>query len=336
MDGLTERLSQAEIDIDGANAAIELKASKDDLDAVSLRLDGAERTLTAKADIVRVEAIETEITGLVKVEDIEAHVLKVLQYADLSQADLDVGYLDASSAQIATLDTNSITTNFLSVGGKTFNPDDYVTSGTLGNYATRSWVIENYATVSDISQTLDGYVMQGELDGYATEAWVRENFSKASATYKPTVIERYGSVSGTSIPVQTLNESGTVLLTGTVDAGDVYDSGYSSGNRAGFSSGYNSGYTAGQASIDTGAYYDEGYEAGYTAGRASVDTQKYYDDGYAAGYQAAKDATTVTGGIRSITNPAQGYYMATGWANALVDGEEVDYTTFSKSQQFAT
>ena len=94
--------------------------------------------------------------------------------------------------------------------------------------------------------------------GYATEAWVTENFSKASATYKPTAIERYGSLSGTSIPVQALNESGSVLLTGTVDAGDVYNSG--------FNKGYSSGYTAGQQSIDTGAYYDEGYSAGYSYG----------------------------------------------------------------------
>ena len=59
-----------------------------------------------------------------------------------------------------------------------------------------------------------------------------------------------------------------------------------------------------------------------------------YDDGYAAGYQAAKDATKVVGGITSIVNTAQDYYQATGWASAQVDGEQVDYTTFSKAQAF--
>lgn len=65
-----------------------------------------------------------------------------------------------------------------------------------------------------------------------------------------------------------------------------------------------------------------------------VDASSVYDDGYAAGYQAAKDAVVVTGGIRSIKNTAANYMYAEGWASAKIDGEEVDYTTFSGSQYF--
>ena len=301
VDALGERLSQAEIAIDGANAQINLKASKSVVDelgervtSAELLIDGQNSKIEAKADLILLD-------GYVKTTELEAEVLKVLQYADLSQADLDVGYLDASSAQIATLDSNSITTNSLTVGGVQFDPSDYATkswveeqgylkSANLSNYATRSWVIEqNYTTASDVAQTLDGYVMQGELDGYATEAWVRENFSKASATYKPTVIERYGSVSGNSIPVRALNESGTVLLTGTVAAGDVYTTGYNNAKvkdltigtpRYYASSKYftfpvtaiaNDGTTKQEYfGLDATAAYDSGYADGQAAGGSST------------------------------------------------------------------
>ena len=332
VDELGQRMTGAEVRIDGAEAAITLKAAQSTVDAMGerlstaeLRIDGAESKIEAKADLILLD-------GYVKMEDFEAVEGWSTNFAgeSISGSSIVGGYGDFDDLWVGQLN-----------GGTAATQEWVEEQGYLktipSTYATQSWVIErNYTTATDVAQTLDGYVMMGELDGYATQAWVTENFSKASATYKPTAIERYGDVSGTSIPVQALNASGTVLLTGTVDAGDVYSSGQSDG----FSFGYNSGYTAGQASIDTGAYYDEGYEigysAGYSAGAASVDTQTYYDNGYAAGYQAAKDATTVTGGIRSITNPAQGYYRAEGWANALVDGEQVDYTTFSKSQQFSS
>lgn len=55
---------------------------------------------------------------------------------------------------------------------------------------------------------------------------------------------------------------------------------------------------------------------------------------YEAGYKAAKEAVTVQGGITSITNTAANYMMAQGWANAMLDGEQLDYTTFSGSQYF--
>lgn len=60
---------------------IELKASKGDLDIVVVRLDAAEekliaqaKTIEAKADNVRVEAIETEITGLLKADELKAAI----------------------------------------------------------------------------------------------------------------------------------------------------------------------------------------------------------------------------------------------------------------------
>ena len=290
IEGFDYRISQAEIAIDGANAQINLKASKSVVDALGERVTSAELLIDGQNSKIEAKADLILLDGYVKTTELEAEVLKVLQYADLSQADLDVGYLDASSAQIATLDSNSITTNSLTVGGVQFDPSDYATkswveeqgylkSANLSNYATQSWVIErNYTTASDVAQTLDGYVMQGELDGYATEAWVRENFSKASATYKPTAIERYGSVSGNSIPVQALNEAGTVLLTGTVDAGDVYTRGQLE-NKA--SSASVSGTISGKHdySLTVSLTNVYGNSAGTISG-ISFDGRDAYDNGY--------------------------------------------------------
>lgn len=82
-----KRISTAEADIDAAEAAILLKASKDDLEAVSLRLDGAERSILLKADAVRVTALETEITGLLKVANLQAAIADL---SDVAVTDLSV------------------------------------------------------------------------------------------------------------------------------------------------------------------------------------------------------------------------------------------------------
>lgn len=84
------RTTQLEIDVDAAEEAITMKASQKSVDIlgekhtqVELRLDAAEGAITAKADNVRVEALETEITGLLKADTLEAAI------ADLG--DLHVG-----------------------------------------------------------------------------------------------------------------------------------------------------------------------------------------------------------------------------------------------------
>lgn len=188
VDALGERVSQAEINIDGANAQISLKASKQDLNEVSLRLDAAEGLIEAKAPLVRVEALETQIKGLVKVEDLESETLKVLESARISDlkakafncsGTATMKALQTEGAVITNLNAPNIITQeidltgSMTINGETFAPDDYVKStslsGTLSNYATRAWVLErNYVSASDVSQTLDSYIMKGELEQKGT------------------------------------------------------------------------------------------------------------------------------------------------------------------------
>lgn len=515
--------------------------------SLTLRADEQGSMIEAKADLILLE-------GYVKASDLETEVLEVLESANIYS--LTVTNLNAYSVSGVSATFDNVSAEWFTMGGSIVATEDWVLeqgflTSAPGGYATQSWVIEQgYATSADVAETLTNFVMRTELDGYATEAWVEdqgyltevptgyateewvaENFSKASATYKPTVIERYGSLSGTSIPVRALNESGTVLLTGTVSAGDVYSNGASSVTLSG--SGWSSGSFTVRASngktyavshptvtlsggttwnashqttvyaysnaqsgyltyktIDASSVYDDGYEAGadsvtlsegewssnkktitasngktlevdasniYNAGSSAgfnggynlaitgaiveldgttvrvyspdggiagptldissnltasynsgyadatpasvsrvatyVSTSNSYtltatvtsadgavktftlapidasgpynagkDAGYIVGYDAAVESATitceganavvtfsdgtkktldltpyvtVTGGISAITNPAQNYYRAEGWANALINGTQVDYTTFSKAQQFS-
>ena len=312
---VSSRLSLAEIALDGANAALLLKAERTDVDALGERITSAEIKVDGANSKVDVLAEEIRLAGYVTADELETETLKVVEGATL--ASLKTGALNVSG--IATVNTlyatgaviNNLNVPNIIIGGTAFDPADYATkawvedqgylkNADFSNYATRSWVIEqNYTTASDVSQTLDGYVMSGELDGYATQAWVQENFSKASAAYKPTTIERYGSVSGNSIPVHALNESGEVLLTGTVDAGDVYSSGVSSGKNSVTltSSGWQGSSNTVRASNGKSVVVSlpQFSASGGTSFNSSNQTTVYFSTASVSGYLASKtvDATSV-------------------------------------------
>ena len=64
MDALGERVSQAEIDIDGANAAIALKASKTDVDALGERVSSAEINIDGANSQIALKASKTDVDAL--------------------------------------------------------------------------------------------------------------------------------------------------------------------------------------------------------------------------------------------------------------------------------
>ena len=120
------RTTQLEIDVDAAEAAITLKASQDSVDIleekhneVELRLDAAEGAITAKADTVRVEAIETEIKGLVKVEDLEAEIsaIEVLNVTSVSAADVFSNVFEGGSFYGERVDAGAVDCGSLTVNG---------------------------------------------------------------------------------------------------------------------------------------------------------------------------------------------------------------------------
>lgn len=112
---LESRLSQAEIDIDGAEAAISLKAEQTTVDELGTRIttaelliDGQNSKIEAKADLILLE-------GYVKTSDLETEVLTILEYAWAN--DLDVNSIVAGSVNTEYLSSDSITTDSLRVGG---------------------------------------------------------------------------------------------------------------------------------------------------------------------------------------------------------------------------
>ena len=290
VDVLGKRVSGAEIRIDGAEAAITLKAERSTVDSMGerlstaeLRIDGAESSITLLAEEIR-------LAGYVTMDEFETVQGWATDFSGVSISGSSIigGYGDFDSLVCGTLNGGTPATQ------EWVAEQGYLTSAS-GAFATQSWVIDQgYAKSTDVAQTLTNFVMDVELEGYATQAWVTENFSKASATYKPTVIERYGSLSGTSIPVQTLNESGEVLLTGTVDAGDVYTNGKNSVTLSvgGWYGGSNT-VTASNGKTATVSLPSFSASGGDTW--SSNQTTVYFYTGSVSGYLASKtvDATSV-------------------------------------------
>ena len=64
LDALGERVSQAEIDIDGANAQIALKASQSDVDALSTRVSQAEIDIDGANAAIALKASQTDVDAL--------------------------------------------------------------------------------------------------------------------------------------------------------------------------------------------------------------------------------------------------------------------------------
>lgn len=180
------RTTQLEIDVDAAEEAITLKASQQSVDILEEKNNEVMLRLDAAEDSITAKADK------VRVEALETEITGLVK-------------VDELSAQVVKV-----------VGESHFGRLSADAISAEGSVSSRN--------VNTGSITADSIRVGGNL--VATEAWVSENFSKASATYMPTMIERYGDVTGTSIPVRTLNESGTELLTGTVDAGDVYNTGW--------------------------------------------------------------------------------------------------------------
>lgn len=224
----------------------------DQIASLTLRADEQGSLIEAKADLILLE-------GYVKADELQVKTEAIIDGYLSARGDVDLGNVVADSVNTSYVSTDSLTADTVTTGlinGGTPATQEWILEqgfltaeeGIDGSIATQEWVQnqgyatkdwvnnKDYVLTSSLPSILISYATknwvteQGYLteipSSYATQDWVTENFSKASATYKPTTIERYGTVSDNNIPVRTLNESGTVLLTGTVDAGDIYQSGY--------------------------------------------------------------------------------------------------------------
>ncbi|MBQ3155894.1 MAG: phage tail protein [Clostridia bacterium] len=148
VDGVSTRIGEAEILLNKALGELALKASYTDLDkeinTVSLRLDAVNSLIEAKADLVRVEALETQITGLVTIEELEAlqgYVDEMITES-MSVNTIVGGHADFDDIVCGQLNGGTAATQEW-VNGKGFMTD------LPSNAATQAWVLkQGYATTA--------------------------------------------------------------------------------------------------------------------------------------------------------------------------------------------
>lgn len=162
----------AETIIQHAELFIQLETANEE---VLLRLDGVNKTLEAQAETILLQAEEINIKAnktyvddlvakFVTAEEVVANILEVVDSAYVSEmlevADLRVGGVTAGWVSADGVEANDVSAGSLYIGGVSFEPSNYPTfsdlTARLGSYATRSFVIENYATNASVSTTFSG------------------------------------------------------------------------------------------------------------------------------------------------------------------------------------
>ena len=311
---------QANADAIAANAkAISLKASQGDLDAVELTLDGVNNTMTAQAGLIKANADAIAANaGTISLQAEEIQLKANKTYVDNLMANYaTVEELDSVRAWISDLEGGLGTLTVLNAGTANIT-DANTTYLSAASFTFAGGLVSRQAISMGEVSTAGGVLSTGELNLQHSHKITEENgvvtlgeVSSSGGSFN--IAETSFYKKGVEAAIQSVTVYGP-----TVD--HVEHPGPASRLMRVYMQGKASnGATSAVVSelISAQPVYDVGY-----------------NDGYAAGYQAAKDATTVVGGITSIVNTAQNYYQANGWASAQVDGEQVDYTTFSKAQSF--
>lgn len=289
-----------------------LKADKEELDSVYVLIDAINQDIVLQAEKIQANADSITLqAGEIDLKADKTYVDNlVAQYATIDY--LESNYVttedfNAVTSWTESFASDSIETNYfyagdahvgaLTVSGESLNSSTL----TMGPTSATMFAPSDINLAHSHAVTVDGGVVTlGEVSssgGSFNIADTQFYIDGVSASYNKGMLE---------------NKPSNLSVTGAINGTNEYLLSVALTNVYG-----NEIITFTGVTFDAREAYDNGY-----------------DDGYAAGYQAAKDAVEVTGGIRSITNTAANYMYAEGWASAKIDGEEVDYTTFSGSQYF--
>lgn len=158
--------------IDHAELFIKLEAGNKEvyllLDGVNKTLEAQAKTILLQAEEINLKANKTYVDNLVAkfvtAEEVVANILEVVDSAYISEmleaADLRAGGVTAVWVSADGVEANDVSAGSLSIGGVSFDPSNYPTfsdlTARLGSYATRSFVIDNYATNASVSTTVSG------------------------------------------------------------------------------------------------------------------------------------------------------------------------------------
>lgn len=121
------RVSQAEIDIDGANAQIALKASQTDLDAMGNRVSSAESSIKVNADNIELKVSKNGVISAINqtAESVKISASKInlegyVTASELSALEANFGNLTSGTTQASHLYTQNLTaTNTVRLMGHT-------------------------------------------------------------------------------------------------------------------------------------------------------------------------------------------------------------------------
>lgn len=343
MDAVFLRLDGAEDSITAQASTINLKADKTYVDNL----------VADRATITALNAVDAELSnltgGLVTATVLSSNLFTGNQL-DVTYANVDSlthGGELVSQRNITMGDVSTVG-KALSTGGAldlshshavTVNADGTITLGEVATTGGTFKIADTAYYKEGVSAARTAGINSVTLSGagwvggsYAVNASNGNSFTVELPTFYTSGGTSFNSSHQTTVYFFTDSVSGP-LKSAVVDASSVYDGGYDAGYADAF-----------PASVSRVATYDSAANAyNVTAAVMSadgtstsfdlvaIDASAAYDAGYAAGYQAAKDAVKLYSQI-TWSNPAQNYARVSVYINATVDGEEVESTTNTSSQ----
>lgn len=242
------RVSDAEIAIDGANAAIELKASQTTVDELGERvsqaeidIDGAKSQIALKADLILLE-------GYVKAEELEAVEAQISNLTGglVTATALKANTFSGTTCSVTYLNADSINHNGTLVSQRAVTMGEVSTAGKALTTGDMDLQHSHKVTVGD-----DGTVTLGEVsatggnfkiaDTKVYKDGVSAAYDDGKSDWRPTIVTRTGvDTTSKTVTVSVSNLSQTLLTNQVVSAVEVYDAGYDTGYWAGYAAAINS------------------------------------------------------------------------------------------------
>lgn len=215
VDALGTRLSQAEIDIDGAEASIMLKASQTSVDSLTGRVTSAEASIKVNAD---------SITSKVSKDGVISAINQTAESVRISASKINLdGYVTMTKmeAKFATLmdgfalefSTTDLYASTITLGQSLSAPGGYVSANTIAASASMTVDGQDVATKDWVNSRCD--TMKTWVNAnYADHSWVAEHFLQPGALTTKTiaVVKKVSTTTATTPPFY--NESGTKVSNG--------------------------------------------------------------------------------------------------------------------------
>ena len=165
-------MSQAEIDIDGANAAIALKASQTTVDALGNRVSQAEIDIDGANAAIALKVSKDGIIGAINLSPeeivISASRINLSGYVTMSQFSAEIANLQITESSI--LRTGSLTANnFIQCNGNFYLGDSRIYPQSMDVVVSVSGKATGEIAVRDASGKIIGTALTGYRVSYSTE-----------------------------------------------------------------------------------------------------------------------------------------------------------------------